>query len=175
MNLRGQNPGAYPRLARQQKAVNYLLDPLMPMRPCWVEINTRALEDNYRFLAGLAAPHAEFLAIVKATPTAIRLRCVLQRWHAPALAGWASPAWRRMAARALCPQARILVIGGVFPGQGAAVIRHNLTAVAWEPCQLDGSNPPRARPAVARSPVHLELDTGMSRQGVSCREPCHNS
>ena len=38
----------------------------MPMRPCWVEIRTRALEENLRFLASLAAPHAELLAIVKA-------------------------------------------------------------------------------------------------------------
>ena len=28
----------------------------MPTRPCWVEIRTRAFEDNFRFLAGLAAP-----------------------------------------------------------------------------------------------------------------------
>ena len=38
----------------------------MPTRPCWVEINTRSLEDNYRLLEALAAPHAELLAIVKA-------------------------------------------------------------------------------------------------------------
>ena len=38
----------------------------MPMRPCRVEIHTRFLEDNYRFLSALAAPHAELLAIVKA-------------------------------------------------------------------------------------------------------------
>jgi len=33
---------------------------------CWVEIRTRALEENMRFLASLAAPHAELLAMVKA-------------------------------------------------------------------------------------------------------------
>ena len=38
----------------------------MPMRPCWVEISTRSLEDNYRFLKSLAAGDAELLAIVKA-------------------------------------------------------------------------------------------------------------
>lgn len=38
----------------------------MPLRPCWVEIRTRLLEQNFRFLAGVAAPHAELLAIVKA-------------------------------------------------------------------------------------------------------------
>ena len=38
----------------------------MPTRPCWVEIRTRSLEENYRFLASLAAGQAELLAIVKA-------------------------------------------------------------------------------------------------------------
>ena len=32
-------------------------------------------------------------------------------------------------ARLVCPEARILVIGGVFPGQGHDVVRHKLTAV----------------------------------------------
>ncbi len=168
MNLRGQNPGAYPRLARQQKAVNYLLDPLMPMRPCWVEINTRALEDNYKFLAGLASPQAELLAIVKANAYGHSLALC-----APAVAR-AGARWlgvtsveEGIAARALCPHARILVIGGVFPGQGSAVIRHSLTAVVWEPWQLDELESAARSAAVSNLPVHLELDTGMSRQGVS--------
>ena len=38
----------------------------MPMRPCRVEIRARALEENFRFLAALAAPHADLLAVVKA-------------------------------------------------------------------------------------------------------------
>jgi alanine racemase len=38
----------------------------MPTRPCWVEIRTRSLEENYRFLVSLAAGQAELLAIVKA-------------------------------------------------------------------------------------------------------------
>jgi alanine racemase len=74
-----------------------------------------------------------------------------------------------VAARALCPDTRIVVIGGVVPGQGATIIQHRLTAVVWEPAQLDDLE------AAARSaglkpgsvPVHLEIDTGMSRQGTS--------
>jgi alanine racemase len=38
----------------------------MTTRPCWVEIRTRSLEDNFRFLLSLAAPHAELMAVVKA-------------------------------------------------------------------------------------------------------------
>jgi len=36
------------------------------MRPCWVEIRTRSLEENFRLLVSLAAGQAELLAIVKA-------------------------------------------------------------------------------------------------------------
>ncbi|MGB6743159.1 MAG: alanine racemase [Terracidiphilus sp.] len=146
----------------------------MPTRPCRVEIRPRALEENYRFLAALAAPHAELLAIVKADAYGHSLALC-----APAVAR-AGAQWlgvtsveEGIAARALCPSAqnetRILVIAGVFPGQGAALIRHKLTPVVWETWQLDELE------AAARAagcghgslPIHLEIDTGMSRQGAS--------
>ena len=139
----------------------------MPTRPCWVEICTRNLEDNFRFLAGVAAPHAELLAIVKANayghglelcaPAAVRGGA---RWLG------VTSVEEGVATRAVCPDAAILVIGGVFPGQGAEVVRHRLTVVAWEPWQLD-ELARAARAAGARVPVHLEVDTGMSRQGVA--------
>ena len=149
-----------------------------PTRPCWAEIRTRALEENYRFLAGLAAPHAELLAIVKADAYGHSLALC-----APAVvragARWlgVTSVEEGIAARALCPAAQnetqnetqILVIAGVFPGQGAALIEHRLTPVVWELWQLDELE------AAARAaglgpgslPIHLEIDTGMSRQGAS--------
>jgi alanine racemase len=140
------------------------------MRPCWVEIHTRLLEDNYRFLSALAAHHAELLAIVKADAYGHSLSVC-----APAVVR-AGVRWlgvcsveEGVAARALCPEANVLVIAGVFPGQGADVVRHKLTTVAWEPWQLDELEG-AARKAGLRAgtlPVHLEIDTGMSRQGVS--------
>jgi alanine racemase len=141
----------------------------MPTRPCWVEIRTQALEENYRFLATLAAPHAELLAIVKAdayghslavcAPAAVRAGA---RWLG------VTSVEEGVAARALCPQAHVLIIGGIFPGQAADVVRHSLTAVAWEPWQLDElANAALLAGVKAGSlPVHLEIDTGMSRQGV---------
>jgi alanine racemase len=141
----------------------------MQTRPCWVEIQTRFLEENYRFLTNLAAPHAELLAIVKADAYGHSLDLC-----APAVvragARWlgVTSVEEGVAARAVCPQARVLVIGGVFPGQGPAVIAHGLTAVAWEPWQLDELEAAaRIAGAPAGSlPIHLEIDTGMSRQGV---------
>jgi alanine racemase len=60
----------------------------------------------------------------------------------------------------------VLVMSGCFPGAGAAVVAHRLTAVVWEPWQLDELESAAARGRVRSLPVHLEIDTGMSRQGV---------
>lgn len=141
----------------------------MPTRPCWVEIRTRAFEDNYRFLSTIAAPHGELLAVVKAdayghglalcAPAAVR-----------AGAGWlgVTSVEEGVAARALCSDARVLIMGGVFPGQGADLVRHRLTPSVWEPFQLDEIEEAARAAGLAPGafPVHLELDTGMSRQGV---------
>jgi alanine racemase len=141
----------------------------MPNRPCWVEIRARALEENFRFLQTLAAPHAELLAIVKANAYGHSLEvCAPAAVRAGAKWLGVTSVEEGVAARALCPEARILIIGGVFPGQGAEVVRHNLTAVAWERWQLDEleSAAHAARAKAGSVAVHLEIDTGMSRQGV---------
>ena len=142
----------------------------MTTRPCWVEIRTRALEANFRFLAGLASPHAELLAIVKANAYGHSLALC-----APAVvragAKWlgVTSVEEGIVARALCPDARVLIIGGVFPGQAAAAIQFQLTPVAWEPWQLDellsAARTAGAQPGSVA--IHLEIDTGMSRQGAS--------
>ena len=147
----------------------------MPNRPCWVEISTRSLEENFRFLTSLTGQDADLLAIVKADAYGHSLSAC-----APAAAR-AGAKWlgvtsveEGVAARALCPNARILVIAGVFPGQGAALVSNRLTAVVWERWQLDEienaaiENAARSAAAGAGSvAVHLEIDTGMSRQGAS--------
>ena len=142
----------------------------MPTRPCWVEIRTQALEANYRFLKSLAGPQTECLAIVKAdayghglpicAPAAVRAGA---RWLG------VTSVEEAVAARAVSPNARILVMGGIFPGQGPAVVQHALTAVIWDLAQLDEleSAARAAGIAPASLPVHLEIDTGMSRQGAN--------
>jgi alanine racemase len=140
------------------------------MRPCWVEIRTRSLEENYRYLQTLAAPHAELLAIVKANAYGHSLElCAAAAVRAGAKWLGVTSVEEGVAARAVCPEARVLVIGGMFPGQGAAVVKHGLTTVAWERWQLDEmESAARAAGAPPASlPIHLEIDTGMSRQGVS--------
>ncbi len=142
----------------------------MTMRPCWVEISSQALEHNYRFLCSLAAGEAELLAMVKAdayghslalcAPAAVRAGA---RWLG------VTSVEEAIAARAACPQVRILVMTGCFPGEGLEALKHCLTPVAWEHWQLDEleSAARAADLAPGAFPIHLEIDTGMSRQGVS--------
>jgi len=142
----------------------------MTTHPCWVEIRTRSLEDNFRFLLSLAVPHAGLMAVVKANAYGHSMALC-----APAVvragAKWLGVATveEGVAARALCPEPGVLVLCGAFPGQGAAVVAHRLSAVAWQPWQLDELET-AARLAGKTVPVHVEIDTGMSRQGVSLNE-----
>lgn len=139
----------------------------MQTRPCWVEISTRAFEDNCRILSKLANPHVDLLAIVKANAYG----------HSLALCGPAAVRaginWlgvtsveEGIEARRLCPDARILVISGVFPGQGEDVVRNKLTAVVWDQWQFDLLEESARSLGVRSISVHLEIDTGMNRQGV---------
>lgn len=140
----------------------------MSTRPCWVEICTRNLEENYRFLSGLAGPDVELLAIVKADAYGHSL-CLSAPAAVRAGAQWlgVTSVEEGVEARLLCPDARILVISGAFQGQAQDVVRHKLTAVVWDTWQFEELEA-AARVADARSvSVHLEIDTGMSRQGVA--------
>ena len=142
----------------------------MPKRPCWVEISTQSLEDNYRFLSSLAAGHANLLTVVKSdayghglslcAPAAVR-----------AGASWlgVTSVEEGVSARRFCPQARILVMSGCFPGEGEALLANALTPIVWEPSHLNELERAAhaARSPVSPIPFHLEVDTGMSRQGAA--------
>ena len=143
----------------------------MPSRPCWAEINAQSLEDNYRYLNSLAAGNAELMAIVKSdayghslalcAPAAVRAGA---RWLG------VTSVEEGAAARVCCPEARILIMSGCFPGEGAAAVKHGLTPVVWEPWHLDELEAAANAAGLTSLPVHLEIDTGMSRQGVGLDE-----
>jgi alanine racemase len=141
----------------------------MPNRPLWVEVSSQRLLANYQQLREAASPRAGILPVVKANAYGHGvLSC------APLLAG-AGAEWlgvtgaeEGVAVRAVCPHARILLMSGLWPGEADAVLEHRLIPVVWESYQLDLLEEASARRGLPRAsvPVHLEIDTGMSRQGV---------
>jgi len=62
-------------------------------------------------------------------------------------------------------EARILLMRGVLPGEGQAVMDAHLTPVVWTLEQLDEMER-AAKMQGVQAAAHLEVDTGMSRQGV---------
>lgn len=139
----------------------------MQTRPCWVEISTRAFEDNCRLLSKLGNPRVDLLAIVKANAYGHSLALC-----APAAVragiNWlgVTSVEEGIEARRLCPDARILVVSGVYPNQGEDVVRNRLTAVVWDSWQFDLLEEAARSLGVRSISVHLEIDTGMNRQGV---------
>ena len=154
-------------MRRHSAALDWCVDNLMPMRPCWVEIDARSFEDNYRFLKSLAGGDAELLAVVKSDAYGHSLElCAPAAVRAGARWLGVTSVEEAVAARRLCAEPRVLVMSGCFPGEGAAVVEHGLTPVVWEQWQLDELEGAARAAGVESAPVHLEIDTGMSRQGV---------
>ena len=143
--------------------------PPMQNRPVWAEISRSCLLGNYQKLRRHAGSQAGLMPIVKANAYG-HDALVCAPWLADAGAPWlgVTSTAEGIAVRAVCPQPRILLMSGIFQGEAAAAIEHGLTAVVWESWHLDQLE--QAAEAKGMPPaslaVHLEIDTGMSRQGV---------
>jgi alanine racemase len=145
----------------------------MPNRPLWAEVSSHRLLANYKKLRRIAGPRAELMPVVKANAYGHGvLAC------APLLAA-AGAQWLGVtsteegaAVRAVCPQPRILLMSGIFRGEADTMLHKGLTPVVWEPWHFDLLEEAAAARALAPMSlaVHLEIDTGMSRQGVSSHE-----
>ena len=141
----------------------------MPNRPLWAEVSSHRLLANYKKLRHMAGSQADLMPVVKANAYGHDvLAC------APLLAAagaeWlgVTSAEEGVAVRAVCPQARILLMSGIFRGEADTVIEQDLTPVVWEPWHLDLLEEAAAARGMAplSVAVHVEIDTGMSRQGV---------
>jgi alanine racemase len=145
----------------------------MPTRPLWAEVSGRRLLANYKELRRMVGSEAELMPVVKANAYGHDvLAC------APLLAA-AGVTWLGVtsteegaAVRAVCPESRILLMSGLFRGEADTVIDRGLTPVVWEAWQVDllEEAAVRRRMPAGSVAVHLEIDTGMSRQGVRVAE-----
>ncbi|HEY0760693.1 MAG TPA: alanine racemase [Acidisarcina sp.] len=141
----------------------------MSTRPVWAEISRRSLVENYRKLQSLAGPGADLLAVVKANAYGHGiLECAPLLVDAGARWIGVTCVEEGVRVRAVCPGARVLVMSGIWQGEAEAAIEHRLTPVVWEQFHLDLLEAAAAGLKVAPQslPVHIEIDTGMSRQGV---------
>lgn len=149
-------------------------------RPILAEICASHLCSNFDALRQAAGPEIEMLAVIKAdayghgaTGCAPVLAAAGARWLGVTSAEEGSAV--RMALGASFNHVDVLVMCGLWPGDEAACVENSLTPVAWEHYHLDLLEAEaRRRGLPARSiPVHVEIDTGMARQGVPPGESLH--
>jgi alanine racemase len=152
----------------------------------WVEIDEERLAGNFAALNRVLAASSEgamsLLAVVKANAYGHGIEAC-----APMLAragsGWlgVTDAAEGAAAREALAEAgmkraeqpRILVMSGMtgLPEEAEVIVLAGLTAVVWEGGHLEVlAEAARGVGAAEPVPVHVEIDTGMARQGVACGE-----
>ena len=146
----------------------------MPSGKSWVEVSQHALKANLAALRHVAnAEDPAILAVIKADAYghgATLCAPILARggaeWLGVTDAGEGAAVRQSLHAAGI-PEARqpdILLMCGLEPADVPLLIKHRLTPVVWFPEQLRwlAAHASPEHPL----PVHIEVDTGMARQGV---------
>lgn len=142
----------------------------------WVEVSEQRLAANYRLLAATGGEGISVLAVVKANAYghgAALCAPVLAQAGADwlgvtdAAEGVAVRAALLAAGISLAHQPRILIMCGLLPEDADPVVQHSLTPVVWSRDQMNWLAVAVARTGSSPLRVHLEIDTGMARQGAA--------
>jgi alanine racemase len=144
----------------------------------WVEISEWRLRANYRLLIEAAGGDSAVLAVVKANAyghgagvCAAVLAKAGAEWLgvADVVEGVAVREVLAANGAAYEVQPRILVMCGLLGEDAEAVVSRGLTPVVWEQEQMEWLAAAVLQHGgdAARLRVHLEIDTGMARQGVA--------
>ena len=139
----------------------------------WVEISRRRLVANYKLLQQAAGPETAVLAVVKANAyghiadlCAITLAQAGAPWLGAADAQEGATLREALKVASVGHQPRILVMSCSLPEDAALLFEHNLTPVLWSQQHIDAVTAATTRTNTPLA-VHLEIDTGMARQGVA--------
>jgi alanine racemase len=145
--------------------------PRQSARPTWAEISLSKLCGNFRALRTHVGTGVEVCAVIKAdayghgaTPCALALETAGAKWFGVTTTDEGMPL------RSAGLRGRILLMTGFWRGEEEEVVRQNLTATVWEPWHLELLDRAAREQDAGRQPVHLKIDTGMGRLGVSLDE-----
>jgi alanine racemase len=142
----------------------------------WVEISEERLTANYKTLTKVAGADIAVLAVVKANAYGHGAEVcspVLARagaeWLGVTDAAEGAAVREALAAAGLAdaPQPGILVMCGLLAEDAEAIVEHGLTPVVWERQQIEWLAAAVRQRGAEPLAVHLEIDTGMARQGVA--------
>ena len=139
-------------------------------RPTWAEVSLGTLRQNFRTVVKHTGAGVTVCAVVKADAYghgAVECSRALQaegaKWLGVTSLDEAIPL------REAGIETRILLMTGFWRGEESEIARLKLTPTVWEPWHIEALENAAASGAM-RQPVHLKVDTGMGRLGVSLEE-----
>jgi alanine racemase len=140
-------------------------------RPTWAEVSLSTLRQNFRTVQKHVGASVTVCAVVKADAYghgAVECSRALEaegaKWLGVTSLDEAIPL------REACVRASILLMTGFWRGEESEIIRLHLTPTVWEPWHIETLETAAAALGVSRQPVHLKVDTGMGRLGVSVEQ-----
>jgi alanine racemase len=139
-------------------------------RPTWAEVSLATLRQNFRTVLKHVGAGITVCAVVKAdayghgaVECSRALRDEGARWLGVTSLDEAIPL------RDAGIESRILLMTGFWRGEENEIVRLRLTPTVWEPWQIEALET-AASSGNIRQAVHLKVDTGMGRLGVSLDE-----
>jgi len=135
--------------------------------PSWAEVSLDALRHNFRTVKQLVGDRVSICAVVKADAYGHGAAACAQALEAEG-APWfgVTGTEEAMALRRAGINARLLLMTGIWKGEEDEVVAHALTPVVWEPWHVERLDK-AAQKRETVLPVHLKIDTGMTRLGAS--------
>ena len=137
-------------------------------RPTWAEVSLTTLRQNFRTVQKHVRANVTVCAVVKADAYghgAVECSRALEaegaRWLGVTSLDEAIPL------REAGIRANILLMTGFWRGEEGEIVRLRLTPTVWETWHIESLEAAAAAAGVAQHPVHLKVDTGMGRLGVS--------
>jgi alanine racemase len=135
--------------------------------PNWAEVSLDALRQNYRAIKKHVGEGVNLCAVVKAdayghgAPACAR---ALESEGAP----WfgVTGTEEAIALRQAGIKSRLLLMTGIWKGEEDEVVADYLTPIVWERWHIEKLETAAAKKQMVL-PVHLKIDTGMTRLGVS--------
>jgi alanine racemase len=137
-------------------------------RPTWAEVSLTTLRQNFRTVQKHVGAKVMVCAVVKADAYghgAVECSRALEtegaRWLGVTSLDEAIPL------REAGVRANILLMTGFWRGEETEIVRLHLTPTVWEPWHIESLDRAAEALGVAPHPVHLKVDSGMGRLGVS--------
>ncbi len=133
----------------------------------WAEVSLDALRQNFRAVRKHVGEHVGICAVVKADAYGHGAAACAQALESEG-APWfgVTGTEEAMALRQAGIKARLLLMTGIWKGEEDEVVANRLTPIVWEKWHVEKLEAAAAKKQTVL-PIHLKIDTGMTRLGAS--------